>query len=173
MASRIKDWAQWNLHFGKNADLTFWGKIQEHSLRKSSCKLKSLFLCWAEQSYWNTPGAYSLQSKEEFLSRPKFITYFSSLQLAKISLKWSACSSAWLTYICSLMHGKQHKLSFSKRPFNTDVNLLDSWHFHLLVNVLKSLEVRYLLRCRVLALGELQGVWFVYEAGTVTLKDYR
>lgn len=28
-------------------------------------------------------------------------------------------------------------------------------------HVLKSVEVRYLLHCRALALGELQGVWFV------------
>lgn len=44
----------------------------------------------------------------------------------------------------------------------------------MLVHVLKSVEVRYLLHCRVLAKAvELQEGWFVCEAGTVTLKDYR
>lgn len=72
------------------------------------------------------------------------------------------------------MHEKEHNFSFSKKPFTTDVNLLDCWHFHMLVNVLESVEVRYLLHCRVLAKAvQWQGVWFVSEADTVTLKDYR
>lgn len=42
----------------------------------------------------------------------------------------------------------------------------------MLVNVLKSVEVRYLLHCMFLAKAvELQGAWFVSEADTVTLKD--
>lgn len=44
----------------------------------------------------------------------------------------------------------------------------------MLVNVLKSVEVRYLLHCRALAKAvELQGVGLVSEADTVTLKGYR
>lgn len=43
----------------------------------------------------------------------------------------------------------------------------------MLVNVLKSVEVRYLLHCRALAKAvELQGL-FVSEADTGTLKGYR
>lgn len=63
---------------------------------------------------------------------------------------------------------------FLKSPLTAHVNLLDCWHFHMLVNVLKSVEVRYLLYCRVLAKAvELQGVWLVSEADTGILKVYR
>jgi len=64
-----------------------------------------------------------------------------------------------------LFHGeKWYKLSFYKKPFTTDVNLLDCQHFHMLANVRKSIEVKYLLQCRVPAKAvELHGAWFVSE----------